>query len=92
MKSLTVSERLELSKLIDEIAHNLSQMRDEKLIVSEQQNGNYYTVFLSSYDFWTEHYDELCEWSQQYSGIKVLGMTVQIDSEELLTVFLLKWN
>ena len=92
MKSTTVFDELELNKIIDEVTAMRNDFQDAKIIVSDQKNENYRVVFLSNYVFWATHYEELREWSQQYSGIKVRGMTVQIDSEELLTVFLLKWS
>lgn len=48
-------------------------------------------VILTDITFWNEHYDELQAWCAD-NGSLVRGMTVDVPSTEVLTLFCLRWN
>lgn len=48
-------------------------------------------IVLADYNFWRDHYDELAEWCND-NGATVEGMTVNIPSTEVLTLFCLQWS
>ena len=50
-----------------------------------------YIVFLSDLSYWASRYEELSAWSQQH-GCELLGMTINIPSEEVSILFILKWG
>ena len=64
----------------------------KKFVVSESfyEDGFSHIVVLSDLSFWHNNFDELGEWCQQY-GAEILGMTVNIPNEEILTLFYLRW-
>lgn len=43
------------------------------------------------FDFWIEQYENLIEWAAANQCV-VAGMTVEIPTDEALTLFCLKWN
>lgn len=48
-------------------------------------------VVLSDISFWAENMDALDAWCQQ-NGCDIQGLTVEIPTEHLLTLFQLKWS
>lgn len=48
-------------------------------------------IVLTDLKFWAEHIDELREWCK-INGGKHSGMIVHLDSEEQLTMFVLRWS
>ena len=48
-------------------------------------------IVLSDFGFWSEHVDQLLEWCQTH-GAKISGMTVEIPTDELLSMFVLRWS
>ena len=78
-----------LSDVIDRM--RMTDQRDRYIL---HINDDGYTVFLSDYVYWAEHYDDLIEWIEQFDSSEVTfrGMTVCFISEQLLTQFLLRWT
>ena len=49
-----------------------------------------YTVVLADIGYWNEQYDELNAWCVA-NGCESKGMTVSVPSEQLATLFCLRW-
>jgi len=49
------------------------------------------TIVLSDIGFWTEHVDQLHRWCLTNCATQK-GMTVELSSDETLTLFILKWS
>ena len=49
------------------------------------------TVVLADVGYWTERIQELREWCDQH-GCRFKGMTVSVPTEDLITLFCLKWK
>ena len=49
-------------------------------------------VVLTDVAFWTEHINDLIEWCSDTPGTTNEGMTVIFDSDEALTMFVLRWS
>jgi len=56
-----------------------------------QALGGVHMIVLADYNFWRDHYDELAEWCND-NGATVEGMTLNIPSTEVLTLFCLQWS
>ena len=67
--------------------------KDSKFIVSDlfQSDGILYVVVLSDFTFWSENIYEIETWCKTNLA-KIKGMTVELYSEESLTLFYLKWS
>jgi hypothetical protein len=48
-------------------------------------------VLLTNVMFWSEQYDNLGTWCEEHHA-EVKGMTVNIPSDEVLTLFCLRWT
>lgn len=48
-------------------------------------------VILTNVAFWVGEMDNLISWCRE-NGCRIQGMTVEIPTEELLTVFCLRWG
>lgn len=48
-------------------------------------------IILTDNQYWSERYAELDAWCEIHGAISV-GMTVDIPSDEILTLFCLKWT
>jgi hypothetical protein len=48
-------------------------------------------MILTDVNYWSENYQSLIEWCDRY-GAEHAGMTVTVPSDELLTIFLLRWS
>ncbi len=48
-------------------------------------------VLLSDYKFWADHISELVAWCDEH-GATTEGMTVNIPSKQVLTLFCLRWS
>lgn len=71
----------------------MEEWKNSKFVVSDlfQPDGILYIVVLSDFKFWIDHIDELKEWCK-VNHSKIKGMTVELYSEESLTLFYLKWS
>ena len=49
-------------------------------------------VILTDIAFWAEHVEQLDAWCEHNPGAKRIGMTVEFDTTELLTLFVLRWS
>jgi hypothetical protein len=50
-----------------------------------------HVIVLSDIKFWTEYYTELQDWCKKQNA-KVEGMTVSINTDKTLTLFILRWS
>jgi hypothetical protein len=50
------------------------------------------TAILTDIDFWVEHIDQLDRWCEDNSGAQRTGMTVTLDTPEVLLLFTLRWS
>ena len=48
-------------------------------------------IVLTDMQFWSEHAAQLTQWCQTHDA-KVAGMTVEIPTEELVNMFVLRWS
>lgn len=73
-----------------------AEWKNQRFIVVEhaiaRDNDVAHLVVLTDIRFWADHADELEEWCCQYPGAYQMGMTVGFDTQELLTLFCLRWN
>jgi hypothetical protein len=49
-------------------------------------------VVLTDIPFWSEHVKQLDQWCVDNPGARRIGMTVEFDTAELLTLFVLRWS
>lgn len=69
-------------------------MTKQRFIVTNFDKDDFGTeiiIVLSDIGYWNEHYDALIEWCG-LNGCEVVGMTVDIPEEKLLTLFKLRWS
>ena len=57
----------------------------------EIMHNNDHIVVLTDIAFWSNKSDELISWCNQYN-CTMQGMTVNIPTDDLLTVFCLQWS
>jgi len=75
----------------------LDDLKGKRFIVSPCYLKEYgldlgeHLVILIDYGFWVEHIDELTEWCEK-NQVKIRGMTLLINSDEKLSLFLLRWS
>jgi hypothetical protein len=50
-----------------------------------------HTVILTNIAFWSDHVEQLDTWCEHNPGAKRIGMVVEFDTAELLTLFVLRW-
>lgn len=48
-------------------------------------------IVLSDFNYWIPHFDALLTWCELYGGT-VKGSTVELTTEEQLTMFALRWS
>ena len=71
----------------------LADWKTERFIVADQTVHGYDNIIIVLCDikFWNDHYAQLAEWCELYGG-RITGMTVELDTHELLSLFLLRWR
>jgi len=73
-----------------------SEWKKQRFIVVEsaiaQDNNVTHMVLLTDIYFWSEHAAELDSWCVDNPGAVQMGMTVGLDSRELLLLFTLRWS
>jgi hypothetical protein len=82
----------EVLTLVNQILEELKNRDVERIVVQPFDDGGY-TVLLSDYMYWAKYYDDLLDWCRLHDSrrISMAGMIVTVDSEETLTMFLLRW-
>ena len=71
------------------------QWRKERFIVVPKQllDEDEILIVLTDVGFWLEYSGELYKWCEERSdSTNISGMTIVLNSEELLTEFILKWG
>lgn len=77
--------------LVNRVLEELKNREIERIVVQKTDNDGY-TILLSDYLYWAKYYDELTDWCNLHDArINMAGMVVTVDSEETLTLFLLRW-
>ena len=66
--------------------------KKQRFIVTEHDVDKDNTVYLTDIAFWSEHVEKLDAWCANNSGAKRIGMIVEFDTPELLTLFFLRWS
>lgn len=69
--------------------------KKQRFIVTENavaKDNTAHTVFLTDIAFWSEHVEKLDVWCEHNPGAKRIGMVVEFDTAELLTLFVLRWS
>ena len=62
----------------------------EDLFFNSNKNFKY-LVIMTDVEFWSTHADECISWCHQYN-CNIQGMTIEIPTDEMLTLFTLKWS
>jgi hypothetical protein len=71
----------------------MQDWKDRRFVVADRALGFEDTVVvLTDYRYWANHVDELIEWCRATPGITNEGMTVVCQTEQSLTLFLLRWS
>ena len=69
--------------------------KKQRFIVIEYDLGKDITrpmVVLTNITFWSQHVEQLDQWCVDNPGARRIGMTVEFDTVELLTLFTLRWS
>jgi hypothetical protein len=69
--------------------------KKQRFIVTEHavsKDNTAHTVFLTDISFWSEHVKKLDAWCENNPGAKRIGMVVEFNTAELLTLFVLRWS
>ncbi len=71
----------------------LADWKTQKFIVADRTDHGYNNIIIILCDiwYWTEHIDDLIVWCQKHDA-KQAGMTVELRTQEQLTMFLLRWG
>ena len=71
----------------------LADWKTQKFIVADRTEHGYDSIIIILCDiwYWTEHIDDLIVWCQKHNAITA-GMTVELRTQEQLTMFLLRWG
>ena len=71
----------------------LADWKTEKFIVTDQTDHGYENIIIILCDitYWLDHVDDLVVWCQRH-GAKQAGITVELRTQEQLTMFLLRWG
>jgi hypothetical protein len=66
--------------------------KKERFIIADQTDYGYDTIIIVLCDitFWSDHIDDLIFWCRENNAITA-GMTVELRSQEQLTLFCLRW-
>ena len=48
-------------------------------------------VVLTDFEYWAEHAEEMLEWCRN-NGAVSKGMTIDLENEDMLTLFTLRWS
>jgi hypothetical protein len=62
------------------------------LIPSDLSESDHHLIILTDASYWAEHVHELVEWCDNTEGVRTQGMTVEIDNDKTLTLFMLRWS
>ncbi len=62
-----------------------------RVIYDESNVMCLHLIVLTDIGFWAENADNLKSWCEEY-GCEQVGMTVEIPTDELYTLFCLRWN
>lgn len=56
-------------------------------------NNMSYLILLTDPKFWDEHWNELNDWAREHGNrYQIVGSTIDVDDEEDLTLFALRWS
>ena len=71
----------------------LADWKKNRFIVAPSilMHENVHIVVLTDFAYWTDRIDELEVWCNRYN-CTIQGMTVNIPTDDLLTVFCLQWS
>jgi len=65
-----------------------------KFVVSDalisESFGTKHIVILADLEFWNEHWEELLIWCREH-GCEQKGVTVDVPSDQTMTLFALRW-
>lgn len=71
----------------------LADWKRNKFIIAPEIEGisSKYLVVLTDIPFWADNADNLVEWCRTHS-VKTKGMTVELETDEQLVMFELRWR
>lgn len=73
-----------------------SEWKSQRFIVVDaviaRDNMTSHMVVLTDIYFWAEHQDDLDKWCDEHPGVYQMGMTVSFETQEMLTLFTLRWS
>jgi hypothetical protein len=73
----------------------LADWKKQRFIVTEYavaKDNTAPTVILTDIAFWSDHVKKLDAWCERNPGAKRIGMVMEFDTAELLTLFFLRWS
>lgn len=70
----------------------LADWKNQRFVVADNIIIGYseIVIILCDITFWNNNYNALAEWCDAH-GVKLAGMTVELDTQEQLTLFCLRW-
>jgi hypothetical protein len=73
----------------------LADWKTQRFIVVDYniaKNEQSLMVVLTDIAFWSDHVEQVDQWCVDNPGARRTGMTVEFDTSELLTLFVLRWS
>ena len=70
----------------------LADWKTQRFVVADQTVHGYDNVIIVLCDiaYWTDYYDELSIWCNEHNA-RLAGVTIELHTQEQLTMFLLRW-
>jgi len=62
------------------------------LVPSDLSESDHHLIILTDVSYWVEHSDDFLEWCNSTPGVRTQGMTVELDNDKTLTLFMLRWS
>lgn len=75
----------------DDLLSDWRQYKFIRIITDDINVKCYHLIVLTDISFWAENVDALKEWCDEHE-CTTSGMTVQIPTDELYTLFCLRWH
>ena len=69
----------------------LADWKTRRFIITGLDISPPHIIILCDITYWTENYDEFGSWCNK-NGCELSGMTVTIPSDEILTLFIVRWS
>lgn len=90
----TAEEWSHISKIVKESGRNiLTDWQKQRFVICNQEGQGYpgIIIVLCDITFWNVNFDALFDWCKTYDA-KLAGMTVELTTQEQLSLFCLRWS